>query len=139
MGFFSDSEEMTMTIYNTDIVKIKEALTKALVCGGFTSITRGDNYVKANYRTLTICGDIAITIEIGNNTSLIKYRISARKDNIYAKFTPPIPVIQEHFLNNFQIEDCRKVSEGNFNFCPFCGCPLVEGAKFCSKCGSKIQ
>lgn len=139
MGFFSDCEEMTMTVHNTDVVKIREAITSALVRGGFTSVTRGGNSIKAKYQTFTIYGNIEIQVEIGEYTSLIKYVISARKDNIYAKFTPPIPVINEHFINNFQIEEERKIITGNFNFCPFCGNALVEGAKFCSKCGSKIQ
>jgi len=139
MGLFSDCEEMAMTVHNTDVAKIREAITSALVRGGFTSITRGENSIKAKYQTFTIYGNIDVQVEIGEDTSLIKYVISARKDNIYAKFTPPIPVINDRFISNFQIEEERKIINRSFNFCPFCGNALVEGAKFCSKCGSKIQ
>ena len=32
-------------------------------------------------------------------------QVSARTDNIYAKFNPPIPVIQERFVSNFHLEE----------------------------------
>lgn len=135
---FSDFEEITMTINNTDIVKIREAVINALIRGGFTSLIKGEYSVKANYHKMTVYGDIEIKIEVGEDTSVIKYLISGRTDNIYAKFNSPISVIQEKFINNFHLEEQRIISGGNFNFCPFCGESLIENARFCTKCGSKI-
>ena len=135
---FSDFEEITMTVHNTDIMQIKEAIINALVRGGFSSLIKKEYSIKANYRKLTICGDIEFNIEVGDETSVIKYVVSARTDNVYAKFNPPIPVIQERFVSNFHIEERKNIKIGNFNFCPFCGESLIENARFCTKCGSKI-
>lgn len=135
---FSDFEEITMTINNSDIVKIREAVINALIRGGFTSLVKGEYSVKANYHKMTIYGDIDIKIEVGEEVSVLKYIISGRTDNIYAKFNSPISIIQEKFVNNFQIEEHKKNIGGNYNFCPFCGESLIENARFCIKCGSKI-
>ena len=53
------------------------------------------------------------------------------------KATEAVVVLDDQKSGQFQTSE-KKDSGKKKNFCPECGSPLKEGAKFCSECGNKI-
>jgi len=80
----------------------KSNVEKALEKGEFTSIKTNNilNQINANYKKLTVWGEISITLTENNGKIKINVISTANSDNIFALFSSPNKVILENFKNN---------------------------------------
>jgi hypothetical protein len=80
----------------------KSNVEKALEKGEFTSIKTNNilNQVNANYKKLTVWGEISITLTENNGKVKINAISTANSDNVFALFSSPNKVILDNFKNN---------------------------------------
>ena len=75
---------------------------KALEIGEFTSIKSNNilNQINANYKKLTVWGEISVTLTEYNGKVKINAVSTANSDNVFALFNSPNKVILDNFKNN---------------------------------------
>jgi len=76
---------------------------KALQNGGFSNVKNNKllNQLTADYKKLTVVGEIAVTLMPEGDNIKINAKSSANTDNIFALFTSPNQKILEQFKNGF--------------------------------------
>lgn len=87
---------------NGTLEDLKLQVENALKKGEFTSINTNNvlSQITANYKKLTIWGEISITLTENNGKVKIMAISTANSDNIFALFTSPNKVILDNFKNN---------------------------------------
>ena len=87
---------------NGTIEDWKSNVEKALEKGEFTSIKTNNilNQINANYKKLTVWGEISITLTENNGKVKINAISTANSDNVFALFSSPNKVILDNFKNN---------------------------------------
>ncbi len=80
----------------------KTKVEKALEIGEFTSIKSNNilNQINANYKKLTVWGEISVTLTENNGKVKINAVSTANSDNVFALFNSPNKVILDNFKNN---------------------------------------
>lgn len=80
----------------------KPKVVSSLEKGEFTSIKKNDtlNQITANYKKLTVWGDISITLSGDHDKVKINAISTANSDNIFALFNSPNKIILDNFKNN---------------------------------------
>ena len=81
---------------------LKLKVENALKNGEFTSINTNNvlNQIRANYKKLTVWGEISVTLIENNDKVKIVAVSTANSDNIFALFNSPNKVILDNFKNN---------------------------------------
>ena len=84
------------------IEELKSKVINALEKGEFTSIKNNNtlNQITANYKKLTVWGEISITLSEDNDKIKINTVSTANSDNIFALFSSPNKIILDNFKNN---------------------------------------
>lgn len=87
---------------NGTIEDWKTKVEKALEIGEFTSIKSNNilNQINANYKKLTVWGEISVTLTENNGKVKINAVSTANSDNVFALFNSPNKVILDNFKNN---------------------------------------
>lgn len=87
---------------NGTLEDLKSKVEIALTKGEFTSININNalNQITANYKKLTVWGEISITLIENNKRVKINVISTANTDNIFALFNSPNKVILDNFKNN---------------------------------------
>lgn len=87
---------------NGTIEDWKTKVEKALEIGEFTSIKSNNilNQINANYKKLTVWGEISVTLTEYNGKVKINAVSTANSDNVFALFNSPNKVILDNFKNN---------------------------------------
>ena len=87
---------------NGTIEDLKSKVENALEKGEFTSIKTNNilNQINANYKKLTVWGEISITLTENNGKVKINAISTANADNVFALFSSPNKVILDNFKNN---------------------------------------
>jgi len=95
------SKEETFTVNGNQeeyLIKVEQALNK----GGFTNVKTNKiiNQVTADYKKLTVWGEIIVTILKENEIVKINAKSTANTDNIFALFNSPNQKILNQFKNS---------------------------------------
>ena len=87
---------------NGTLEDLKLKVENALKKGEFTSINTNNflNQITANYKKLTVWGEISITLTENNGKVKIVAVSTANSDNVFALFNSPNKVILDNFKNN---------------------------------------
>ena len=87
---------------NGTLEDLKAKVENALKKGEFTSINTNSvlNQITANYKKLTVWGEISITLTENGEKVKINAVSTANSDNIFALFNSPNKVILDNFKNN---------------------------------------
>lgn len=87
---------------NGTLEDLKLKVENALKKGEFTSINTNNflNQITANYKKLTVWGEISITLTENNGKVKIVAVSTANSDNVFALFSSPNKVILDNFKNN---------------------------------------
>lgn len=87
---------------NGTLEDLKSKVEIALTKGEFTSININNalNQITANYKKLTVWGEISITLIENNKRVKINVVSTANTDNVFALFNSPNKVILDNFKNN---------------------------------------
>jgi len=87
---------------NGTVEDLKLKVENALKKGKFTSINVNNtlNQITANYKKLTVWGEISITLMENAEKVKINAVSTANSDNIFALFNSPNKVILDNFKNN---------------------------------------
>ena len=87
---------------NGTIEDWKTKVEKDLEIGEFTSIKSNNilNQINANYKKLTVWGEISVTLTEYNGKVKINAVSTANSDNVFALFNSPNKVILDNFKNN---------------------------------------
>ena len=95
------SKEENFEVKGT-IEELKPKVINALEKGEFTSIMDNNtlNQITANYKKLTVWGEISITLSENNDKIKINAVSTANSDNIFALFNSPNKIILDNFKNN---------------------------------------
>ena len=86
------------------IEEIKQRAENALSEGSFTSIKANGliNQITANYKKLSVWGEIKITLSENNEKTKIDVESTANSDNIFALFSSPNDKILNAFKDNLK-------------------------------------
>ncbi|MEO6301784.1 MAG: hypothetical protein ABIP51_01300 [Bacteroidia bacterium] len=97
----SKEENYTVKGSTLDIIKKCE---NALNIGGFKKINVNPtlNQITANYKTLTVVGQISITLEEKPNGVGLLVVATANTDNLFALFNSPTQKILSQFKDNLK-------------------------------------
>ena len=95
------SKEENFEVKGT-IEEWKSKVMNSLEKGEFTSIKNNDtlNQITANYKKLTVWGEITITLLENSDKIKISAVSTANSDNIFALFNSPNKIILDNFKNN---------------------------------------
>ena len=87
-----------------NIEEIKQRVENALNEGSFTSIKTNGllNQITANYKKLSVWGEIKITLSENSEKTKIDVVSTANSDNVFALFSSPNDKILNAFKDNFK-------------------------------------
>jgi hypothetical protein len=96
------SKEETFSVKG-DIDEWMKKGEKALQNGGFSNVKKNKlfNQLTADYKKMTVVGDIIVTLIPEENNIKINTKSTANVDNIFALFNSPNQKILDQFKNSF--------------------------------------
>lgn len=91
-------------VINSPVNDAKYNILQALNAGGFTSIKEHEvvNQITAKYRTVTVLGDIKLTLEEHDGKTKVHAVATANADNVYALFSSPTQKIFNKLKENLK-------------------------------------